>query len=413
MPAFRRFWLAVSLSSAGSAVTTVAVPVLLVTVLGASALEVGIARAAQFLPYALLGLPAGVVVDRVRRRPLFALASALSGVLLAVIPVAAVVGRLSLPLVVGVLFAFGTTTMVGVAASQSLLPRLVPRDRLLEANARADQTDAVAQTAGPAAGGALVAALGAPFALLIDAVSFVAQAVLIASVRVAEGRPGRRRPHLARDIAEGLRAAYRDAPLRALSLSTHVWFLANSAALTVLAPFALRGLRLGAFGFGVVLAAAGIATLVGTLAAARSGVRFGAGPTILGARLLYPAAWLAVAFVPAGPLGAVLLGAALAVAGFAGGLENANELGYRQAVTPDGLLGRVNASLRSVNRSAAVLGAFGGGLLSTIIGMRPSLGVCVVVFAIAAVVIAVSAFARARIPAHPDPPHPDPDTLAG
>lgn len=390
---FRSYWSAATVSSFGSAVSAVAVPVLVVTVLHATPFEVGLVNAAQFLPYALFGLLVGAYVDRFRRKPLLIWSSVGRGLSLSVIPVCWAFGVLDLWVTAGALFVFGVLSVVGFAATQSLLPRIVPRPLLLAANARVDQSDAAAQTVGPALGGAVVSLVTAPLAIALDAASYFVDAALVARVRVDERVPtGRARPRLRRDIAEGLRWTYGHAMLAPLAFSTHLWFLANAAGSTVFATLALRTLALPAVVYGAVLAVSGVAMLLGATAAPRLGSRFGAGRTIIAARGAYPVAWAAIA-VATTVLGqsmptasTIVLFAAFVVQGVAAGCENANEMSLRQTVTPDELLGRMNSTMRSANRTLAAVGAIGGGALMTVAGGGVTLLVVTVVFVAAAVV---------------------------
>jgi MFS family permease len=397
VPGFRSYWSAATVSSFGSAVSAVAVPVLVVTVLHATPFEVGLVNAAQFLPYAVFGLLVGAYVDRFRRKPLLIWASVGRGVCLGAIPALWLMGLLDLWVTAAALFVFGVLSVVGFAATQSLLPRIVPRPLLLAANARVDQSDAAAQTVGPALGGVLVSIVTAPVAIALDAVSYFVDAVLIARVRVVEQQPARHaEARLRSDIADGLRWTYGHPTLAPLALSTHLWFLANAAALTVFATLALRTLALPAAVYGAVLAVSGIAMLVGATAAPRLGTRFGAGRTIIAARAAYPIAWAAIAVatldvgVAPPPATGVVLFVAFAVHGAAAGCENANEMSLRQTVTPDALLGRMNATMRSANRTLAAAGAVGGGALMTVAGAGSALLAVTLVFAGAVVVAACS-----------------------
>lgn len=404
VPGFLSYWSAASVSSFGSAVSAVAVPVLVVTVLHATPFEVGLVNAAQFLPYALFGLIVGAYVDRFRRRPLLIWASVGRGVCLGAIPVLWLTGFLNLWVTAAALFVFGILSVVGFAATQSLLPRIVPRHLLLAANARVDQSDAAAQTVGPALGGVLVSVVTAPVAIALDAVSYFVDAVLIARVRVVEQMPARQAgTRLRHDIADGLRWTYGHATLAPLALSTHLWFLANAAALTVFATLALRTLALPAAVYGAILAVSGVAMLVGATAAPHLGTRFGAGRTIIAARAAYPIAWAAITLVTLGTGGAArsatvfVLFIAFAVHGAAAGCENANEMSLRQAVTPDALLGRTNGTMRSANRTLAAVGAVGGGALMTVAGDGFALLAVTLVFAAAAVVAACSPLRTATV----------------
>jgi MFS family permease len=394
---FRRLWTASTLSAFGTTATSVALPVLVVDGLRADPLEVGIVNAAQFVPYAVVGLVAGVYVDRWRRRPTLVIASLGRALSLGLVPVLWAFGVLAIWNLVALLLLFGTFAVFGFAASQSLLPRLVPADRLLRANARLDQGDAAAQTAGPTLAGLLVRWLGAPIALAVDAVTYVVDAVLVAGIRIDES-PTRRRGRVVADIRDGLRALYRHPVLAPMSISAHVWFVANAAALTLLSLLALRTLELGAVLFGLLLSVAGAATLTGASFAERAGIRFGEGRTITATRVIYPVAWAAVAVAPSigGVGGVVVLFAALALAGLAAGVENANEMSFRQRAVADGLLGRVNATGRSVNRTAAVIGAIAGGALGGLIGIVPALWVAVAVFSVAALIALLSPVRSAR-----------------
>jgi MFS family permease len=178
--AFTRYSWAVSIGAFGTALTAVAMPVLVIDTLGASTFEVGIVNAARFVPYALLGLLAGVYVDRWRRQPVLVWASLGRAVSLALIPACWIVGVLHLWVLVVLLLLFGAFSVFGFAVKQSLLPQIAERRALRAANARLDQAEAVAQTAGPTIGGLLVSSIGAPLTIAVDAVTYVVDAVLIA-----------------------------------------------------------------------------------------------------------------------------------------------------------------------------------------------------------------------------------------
>jgi hypothetical protein len=247
----------------------------------------------------------------------------------------------------------GVLAVVGFAATQPVLPRIVPRPLLLTANAGVDRSDAAARTAGPALGCVLVSVMTAPIAIALDAVSCPIDAVLIARVRVVEQAvTGPACARLRRDIADGLRWTYGHAPLAPLAVSTHLRFLANAAALTVFATLALRALALPAAVHGAILAVSGIAMLAGT--------------TVI------------TSFV------------ASAFQGVALGSEDANEMSLRQTITSDELLGRMDTTMRSEDRTLAAAGAVGGGApMSTVRGAFALLAVAFV-FTAAVIVAARS-----------------------
>lgn len=401
-PDFTKYWIASTISSLGAAATTVAVPVLVVQELSASNFEVGLVNAAQLLPYLILGLVAGVFIDRWRRKAILIWSGIGRALLLTSVPALWILGWLTLPVLIAILIGLGSLVVFGVAATQAFLPTIVPRSQLLPANARVDQSDAVAQTVGPAAGGALVAALGAPLILMIEGATFVVNAVLIGRITVDEPKPeDERQLNFKTEIREGIDWTYRHPTLAPLSISTHVWFFGNSAAVTALAPFVLRDLDVSSFVFGMLFAVLGVATLLGALMATRVGGQLGTGRTVVICRVLYTLPWIAVSvaasdFVP--PSAAVVtLFIAMALYGIAGGLENPNEVGFRQAVTPQDFLGRVNSTVRSANRTVAVGGALTGGAVAGAFGYRAAFAMCAAAFAGAFMIAVLTPLRNARI----------------
>jgi MFS family permease len=391
-------WAAVTISGFGTYVTSLAIQVLIVVTLHEGAAGVGLVSSARWLPYLLFGLVAGVLIERSRRRPLLIATDVGRGLLLIAVPLLALAHRLSLPVLMGFMAVFGLLSLVGDAASQSFLPRVVPSHLLTAANARLDQSDAVAQTSGPALAGGLISVLGAPVAVLVDAASYFASALLLLRIPTVEPP---RRPVSLRGIRteaiEGLRWLYRHPTLRPLALNTHAWFLCNAAAGAVLAPFALRTLGLSALGLGLAIAVGGFGGLIGSLAATRLGVRFGAGRVIVTARAGTATAWLLMALSTPGWSGWALLAAGQLLLGVSMGTENANEMGYWQTTTPDALQARTNATRRSINRAMIVLGAPVGGFLADTLGYRTMLCSAAAGFLIVAATLAASPIRTARI----------------
>ena len=209
--------------------------------------------------------------------------------------------------------------------------------------------------------------------------------------------PAPEKRHLRREIGEGLRWVYRHETIAPLALSTHGWFLFNSMLTTAFVPFALLGLGLSPFELGVALAAAGVGGFAGSLASIPLGLRFGAGRTVIATRLAMPLGWALIALAPAVEPLVVLVIAQLFI-GFTMGVENPNEMGYQQAITPDHLQARMNTTKRSINRAAIVVGAPVGGLLAVAIGYRPVFWIAGAGLVVVALLLAVSPFRRARHP---------------
>lgn len=398
-PDFARFWAADAITTLGIFTTGVAVDVLVVQVLHASETEVGLIRAVQFLPYLVVGLLAGTLVDRWRRRPTLILTNLGAGLCLLVIPLFWALGWLTLPAVATVLFIMGSFGVFRAAAEQTYVPDLVTRDALITANARIGQAATVSETSGPALGGALVGLISAPFALGVNAASNLIAVWTLASIKTPETLPdSKERLTIFSDIGQGVRFMYRHRTLAPLALSTHVWFIANSAAITVFALFALRQLGLSPALYGVVLACAGIGGLVGAFCAPKLARSMGEGPVIVVGRTITPLAWSGVVLIPDAEFWSVmLLALAKALYGFGLGLENPAEMSYWQAVTPREILGRVNATRRSANRTMAVVGSLSSGVLAAVLGYRTTIWIAVMVFVIAIAVIVFSPVRQARV----------------
>lgn len=405
-PGFTMFWTAETVSAFGTTITQFALQVLVVITLSGTATEVGLLNAARWLPYLLFGLIVGALVDRWRRQPVLVATDLARAVLLGAIPAMWLLEWLTLPAVLIIVAAFGLISLINDAATQSILPRLVPRSALLAANARLDQSSTVAQTTGPALAGGLVSLIGAPIAVLVDAATYLVSAVLTSRIAVIEPTaPARTLSARAvgRDIAAGLRWTYRHRTLAPLAISTHGWFGFNAVLTTVVVPFALLSLGLTAFQLGLALACAGVGGFVGAALATRLGLRLGAGWAVIACRALTPVATMLILLAPDGrPVVALaLLSLGQLVYGFELGASNANEMGYRQAVTPDDLQARMNTTMRSVNRAVVVVGAPLAGVLADSIGYRPTLWVAMVGFVASSGWLVASPLRHAR---HTDQP---------
>lgn len=415
VPAFALFWSATTIRSFGGAISGVAVQVLIVLVLDATPVEISVLSAVGVLPYLFLGLIVGALMDRWRRQRTLIVTSVGRALALAAIPVLLLLGALSFWSLAVVLLVQGVLTLFAQSAEQPLLPRLVPRRLLVIANARLGQSNTVAGTAGPALAGVLLDLIGVPFVFLFDALINLVSAVLQSRIAVEEpkpaGRPAGR--HLGHDIVDGVRYTYSHPTLRPLAFSVHVWFLGNSIVTTVFAVFTLRELHLTAWAFGFALTSGGVGGFLGALVAPRLGARIGAGRAIFLGRALAVPPWLMLAVLPlnasAGLLVLVpIVSAAQFVHALSMGVEEANHTGYRQSVAPDTIQGRMNSTIRTINRTVFFFGALLTGSLVTSFGYRVTLGIAAIVFAAAAVLVFASPLRAARFndtDREPDPIH--------
>ncbi|KAA2263377.1 MFS transporter [Solihabitans fulvus] len=397
-PDFLRFWAADTVSMVGTYVTALALQVLAVATLHASATELGLLSAARWLPYLLFGLIAGVLVDRCRRKPILVGADLARAVLLALIPLLAAVGQLGMPALIALVIVFGALSLVYDAAHQSYLPRLVPGPLLTDANARLEQTSSVAQTAGPLIAGWLVQAISAPAAILVDAISYLASGLVLARLHTTETPTPAPSRNLRRELREGLAWVYRHRELAPAAITSHVWFLCTGMVGAVSTFFVLKVLGFDAFALGVTFALGGAGSVLGALLSSRATRRFGAGRVIVAACCLTPLGYALIPLAGTGITGLVLLCCAQFVFGFGLGLGNPVEMGFRQSVTPDHLQGRMNATIRSLNRGAIVLGAPLGGVLADTLGSRLALWIAVTGLVGQAVALACSPMWRARLP---------------
>ncbi|WP_202565407.1 MFS transporter [Agreia sp. COWG] len=411
-PAFGYYWSATTIRTFGGAIAGVAFQVIIVTVLNATPIEISILSALGVVPYLFLGLIVGALMDRWRRQPTLVITSVGRAVVLASVPVLLLTGGLTFWSLAAVILALGALTLFADSAAQPLLPRIVPRGSLVLANARLGQSETVAGTAGPALGGALLNALGAPILFALEAVINAVAAILQSRIKILEPRAEPRAPgrHVGHDIAEGMRYTYQHRTLRPLALSVHVWFLANSIVTTVFAVYVLRQLGLPAWAFGVALAAGGVGGFVGALIAPRIGAWLGAGRAILLGRALVVLPWLALALAPLTADSSIVIvltvvSVAQAIYCFAMGIEDTNDISYRQAVAPDGIQGRMNSTIRTVNRIVFFCGALLTGILMTLLGYQMTIGIGAGIFAIAALVVWFSPLRDAR--------HGDSSTLPG
>jgi len=402
--AFLRYWRADAVSGLGTYVTLFALQTLVVLTLHGSATDVGWLNAARWLPFLVVGLVVGAVVDGRRRLPLMVSTDLLQAALLLTIPLMWWLGLLSFPALLLIVLGYGSVSVINVAAAMSLLPRLVEPQHLQPAHARIDGADAVSATAGPALGGLLVAAIGAPLAVLVDSLTYVYSALTLRRIDLDEpaSRTGVTAKGLLREVFAGVRWVYRGSGLSALALSTHAWFVGHAVVGVVLAPYVLRTLDLSALQFGIVGAAGGVGAILGAAVTTWVGRRIGTGRTIIACHLITTLGVITMVLAgqdmrPAGTVAVLLVGQGLY--GLAMGMSNSHEMSYRQLVTPDELQARTNTTLRSLNRAVIVVVAPLAGTLADAWGIRPMLLLAAVIFALVAAGLGASSFRDVRAPA--------------
>jgi MFS family permease len=374
---FLRLWSAQTVSEFGSQVTGLALPLAAILVLKASTFEVAALGVVEFLPFVLFSLPAGAWVDRLRRRPVLIAADWGRAIALASIPLAYVVGALTLGQLYAVGFVTGLLTVFFDVAYQSYLPSIVERGEIGEGNSKLEVSRSTAQVAGPGLAGVLVGAFKAPFAIAVDAASFAGSALLMSGIKRVEERPanlaGSRR-HMRVEIGEGLRYVFHHPLLRPSMLYVAASNFFTSLIFSVLLVFAVRVLHLSAATIGLILSLGSLGALAGSLAATRIAKRFGIGRTLIAMGAISGLAFVCVPLA-SGSLAVSFLVIPQFMLGFSSLVYNINTITLLQSITPDRLLGRMNASRRFVVWGVVPLGGLTGGVLGSHIGLRDTLWV--------------------------------------
>lgn len=397
--AFRRLWAGMTISKFGSSIAGVATPLIAVQVLDASAFAISLLTAAAWLPWLLVGLPAGAWIDRVARRPVMLAADLCSALVVASVPIAAALGLLGMTQLIVVAMLLGAASVFFTVAWTAYLPAMFDKHHLIGANSILQGTESAAQVAGPAVGGVLVAAVSAVAGLIADAVSFVLSAYLLWRIPRKERRipqPDRAgRLRITSDIAAGIRWLARDRYLRNLTVHGATSNLALTGINALLVVFLVREAGVGTAGVGVLLALSSLAGVGAAAAAPALARRFGAARVLVTSKTF---AGVAALLVPLTEPGAGLAAFVAGMAGVVFGVVGGNVLGgsFRQAYCPPALLGRVVTGMQFVNLGTIPIGAVLGGALATAAGVRWAIGVMSIAYAVSGLIILLGPLARRR-----------------
>jgi hypothetical protein len=402
-PDFAKLWSAATISLFGTQITFVAVPVVAVLILNASAFEVAVLATLEFLPFLLFTLPAGVWVDRLPRRRILITGDVGRALMLITIPIAFVLGWLTIWQLFLVAFVNGVLTVFFDIADQSYLPTVVERDELVDANAKLQASMSTAQVLGQPVGGGIVGLLAAPFALVLDSISYVISALLILWIRRRERAdrptpaaaasstieagdgaagtsaaseavaasgdpPDQQRRSVRVEVAEGLRFVRSNRYLRSIAPTTGSANLFSNTTAAILPVFFYRELGITPEIVGLIGGGFGAGALLGAATASRVARWMGVGPAIvLSAFLTGPLGLL----VPLASRETALLfiGGGGAVVGWANVVYNVNQVSLRQAITPERMLGRMNATMRFIVWGTIPIGMILGGILATVFGV--------------------------------------------
>ncbi len=369
---FLKLWTAQTISVFGDHFSELAIPLIAVLTLGATPGQMGILTAVTRAPFLLIGLFAGVWVDRLPRRPVLITGDLGRAIVLLSIPLAAVLGSLSMLHLYAVGLLVGILTVFFDVAYQAYLPALVHRGQLVEGNSKLEATRSLAGLAGPSVAGIVIQLVSAPLAIVLDAISFIASGGLISLIRRREESAQRpaRGPVLV-EVREGLSVVLGNPLLRSIAGCTGTSNFFSSALFALYILFATRELKLGPAQIGVIFSIGGVTGLIGALMAGRVANRLGVGRTIVGASLLFGLAQVPIAAASAGT--AWLLIVSTMLVSFANPIYNINQVSLRQAITPHGLQGRMNATMRFLVWGTMPLGGVLGGALGTSLGLRAAI----------------------------------------
>ncbi len=373
---FALLWGGQTISALGSHITGQALPLAANLVLGATAVQMGLLTALGMFPVLLVGLLAGVWVDRLRRRPILLIADLARAGLLLSIPIAALLGLLRIEQLYIVAALVGVLTVFFDVANQAFLPLLVARGQVVAANSKLSASSSLAEVGGPTLAGILVQGMTAPIAIFFDALSFLVSALCVGLIRVREVRPiiVTERQHLLQDIRAGLHVILGNPVLRAIMLCSSTRNFCGGAFAALYSLYVIRELGMTPLFYGVFVGAGGAGALLGALMANRLARRFGIG------RVVVSAALLDGLVMPLTPLAGgskvtivILLMLGQLIGDFAYAIYEIHVLSLRQLLVPEHLLGRANASMRVLVEGMVPVGALLAGFAAEAIGMRMTL----------------------------------------
>jgi MFS family permease len=376
---FLRLWTGETISQFGSQISQLAIPLTAILVLDATAFEVAALTTVEFLPFIIFTLPAGVWVDRMRRRPILIAGDVVRALLLGSIPIAYVLDALTLGQLFVVGFLFGICTVFFDVAYQSYLPSLVERNQIIEGNSKLEITRSAAQIGGPGLGGVLIQVFTAPYAVLLDAVSFAASALAIFRIRAVEETPPTversdgKKSSMWTELKEGLRFVLSNPNLRAQAGCTSTSNFFSSVSFSIILVYAVRELDLSPGLIGFVFSLGALGGLAAALTATRISSRFGIGPTTIVMAAFFGPTMILYAVAPSGNAAVPLLVTAQLIFGFTVVVYNIVQVSYRQAICPPRLQGRMNSVMRFIVWGTIPLGTLTGGALASWIGLRETI----------------------------------------
>ena len=370
---YRRLWTSILISSLGGQITMLALPLTAAVLLNASPTQMGLLTAMEIVPFVLFSLPSGVWLDRVRKLPVYVWGETTLALVVASVPVAALMGWLSMGWLYVVGFVLGTVYTTAGSAAQIVLTQVVSRDRLVEAHAKNVLASSGAEVAGPGVAGALIKVLGAPMALAVDAALVLVSALILRGIKVEERLRVHPEADFWRDLKAGVQFVRNKRLLVSLACAVGAWQMCHQAANVVQILFATRVLGLSAQTVGLSYVALGAGTVLASIFGHRISRRLGPGPCLVAGFGVCGLGWLLLSLMPANALGVAAFCFMLFAFGVGAVLIFINFLSLRQAVTPAPMLGRMTSTMRWLILIPAGPGALLGGWLGEHVGLRSAL----------------------------------------
>ena len=401
---YRRLWLSILISSLGSQITMLALPLTAAVLLNATPSQMGLLTAMEILPFVLLSLPSGVWLDRVRKLPVYIAGEAVIALVLSSVPLMWALDLLSMPFMYCVGFIIGSVFVTAGSAAQIVLTQVVPRERLVEAHSRNALASSGAEVAGPGLAGALIKVTGAPLALLADALMLAFSVAILRGLHVVEHRPKNPDARFWRDMKDGLRFVTREPILVALSVTVGIWHMFHYGALTMQILFATRELHLSEREIGLCYMIMGVGTIVASILSNRISRWVGPGPCMLLGFAACGFGWLLLGLAPTNAWGVAAFVFMLLCYSFGAVFIFVNMLALRQAVTPEYMMGRMTSTVRWLMLIPAGPGALLGGYVGEHFGLRYTL-VGAGVFSLALALWTLRYSILSRIAVLPTPQH--------
>ena len=396
IPGYKRMWFSILFSNLGGQITLLALPLTAVFLLDASPTQMGLLTAMEIAPFVLLSLPGGVLLDRMQKLPVYIAGEFVMGLSLLTIPLAWALDLLTMGWMYAVCFAIGAVYTIAGSASQLVLTQLVGRDKLVEAYSQNAIAGSMAEVMGPGLAGILIKVLGAPLALVMDAILLIGSVVMLKGIRIHEQVPPRstwKDRSFKAELMKGLNFVRSHNMLIEMAVVVGAWQFFAQMALSVQIIFAVKDLGLDEALVALSFVAMGLGSILGGMAGPPISKRLGLGPALILGIVITSIGWLSLLLLEGRLPSIALFACMLLCFSWGATLLFVNFLSLRQAYTPTDLLGRMTTTMRWLITLPAGPGAILGGWMAEHIGMRSSL-LCA---GLGTLIVAIVAYVRPRL----------------